>query len=275
MRARATHGIALALAALLPAELRATAQEPPPTITVVTEAGWAVPETLLRTGIRIESIRIAPATRDAVARLGSESWSEREAAVDALAGPETGRLELYRLLTEGGLDAERRFRLIRALRRKLIGTPRGALGIRMSLTRVRGITEEGVRVNELLPRMPAEEVLVVGDRILEIDGEPVADQDQLVMRVQSLAPGTTVRLTVIRERRDADGNLDRDEQGQTRTMRIEVPLALGSAEALIDENGEVQRGGAFLRQIEEELRFAEVAYAPRPVVLRVPERADL
>jgi len=58
------------------------------------------------------------------------------------------------------------------------------------------ITTDGVLVQQLVPDAPAEEVLELGDTIVDIDGEPTMSTSDLVDILAGRAPGDEVSLTV-------------------------------------------------------------------------------
>lgn len=73
----------------------------------------------------------------------------------------------------------------------------GLLGIGGGAGHVAGV--KGVPVNSMISDGPAAKAgLQMGDVITEIDEEPVADFDELCMRVGTLPPETAIRLTVLR-----------------------------------------------------------------------------
>lgn len=61
------------------------------------------------------------------------------------------------------------------------------------------VIPRGVVVTQIIPGMPAEKSLKVGDKIRSVDGEKVTDADQLVKLLQGKIPQGKVRLTVERE----------------------------------------------------------------------------
>lgn len=186
--------------------------------------------------VRIESM---------VDRLASPEWSVREAAYEellALPMPEAQPFLVDRL-ERGGLDPEQRHRLVDVACRRLTEQQRGALGIRMGW--IRGGRVEGMRVDALVPGLPAIKVLRVGDIIEQVNDEPLLDRDSLGEIVQSLKPGTSVRLRVARPVLDETGRPRRDRNGLPVTRPIDVSLKLASmdeleaAEAAMAEQGEM------------------------------------
>ena len=94
---------------------------------------------------------------------------------------------------------------------------RGWLGVAIqpvtpAIARTMGLEKPaGALISDVSPGSPAEKAgLRRGDIVLAINGEPVNETRELSLRVAMLAPGTTARLSVFRERR-----------------QIEVPVVLG------------------------------------------------
>lgn len=98
---------------------------------------------------------------------------------------------------------------------------RGWLGVAIqpvtpAIARTMGLDKPtGALISDVSPGSPAEKAgLRRGDIVLAINGEPVNETRELSLRVAMLAPGTTARLRVFRERR-----------------QIEVPVVLGEQPA--------------------------------------------
>jgi hypothetical protein len=222
----------------------------------------------------LESVQINPDVRDLAKRLDSDSYAEREEATRALMEAAFDRLQIYALLERESLAPEQRHRLLEVLRHGLINTPRGALGISMPPRRPPGENPIDIEVFGLVPGMPAERVLQLGDRIALVDGAELWEHDDLVRRVQSKRPGDTVRLLVRRPRRDDSGALRRDAQDRPIYDEIEVDLTLGSTEMLAiadDPNRNVARS-SFVQVMEEEAALALQVYGR--VAARVEIRGE-
>lgn len=67
-------------------------------------------------------------------------------------------------------------------------------------------TPTGALVAQVVPEGPATDVLQLGDVIIELNGKPIANAGSLPAIVGTVAPGETVKLTVIRnrERKEVD-----------------------------------------------------------------------
>ena len=141
--------------------------------------------------------------------------------------------------------------MLRVVRWRVRDRPRGAVGIRMSTSR------KGVMVTELVPGLPAERVLKVGDQITRINDTEVRSNTDLVGVVQRLLPGTAITMTVLRPKSVKDG--DPPANGQPDEMpeeRIEVEFQLGSYAKLDNEpealgltNPETERRNQTVRAI--------------------------
>jgi serine protease Do len=64
---------------------------------------------------------------------------------------------------------------------------------------------EGALVGDVTPGSPAEDAgLKRGDIIVSIEGEPIVEMRELSLKVSMLAPGTTVRLKIVRDGREME-----------------------------------------------------------------------
>ncbi|MCI0675027.1 MAG: PDZ domain-containing protein [Phycisphaerales bacterium] len=186
---------------------------------------------------QLEGVVVNPEARGAVGQLDDPSFDTRERATAVLLDVQTDKLQLYAILNDRSLTTEQRYRLLAVLRQKLVSTPRGALGISTRFQDQQPQLDAmgqpaGVRVAELLPGLPAERVLQVGDRITHVDGVPLIIMGDLQFRVQSKRPGEKVQLTVKRQKNDAQGQPLMDDQGLPIAETMQIELALGSAELL-------------------------------------------
>lgn len=75
-----------------------------------------------------------------------------------------------------------------------------------SMAKALGTKEaRGIVVGDVTPSSPAQESgLQRGDILLEVNGEPVSDSNQLRMGISMMSPGTTVKLKVIRNGSERD-----------------------------------------------------------------------
>lgn len=181
---------------------------------------------------QLKNISVEPEVLNIVVRLDSDDFAEREAATETLRGNENWRMQLYALLAGEELSVEQRCRLLQVVRDQLVNIPRGALGIEMApMLPMRGGPLE-IRIVDLIPGLPAERVLQVGDRIIEIDGQPLFMEDDLQSRVQSKRPGDSVGVTVRRAKLDENGKVIKDANDEPVTEILRLNIALGSAEIL-------------------------------------------
>ena len=197
-----------------------------------------LPEELIR------NARIPSSVTNEVARLSDESFTLRETASAALRASPVPNEVLMAVLDREDLEPEQRHRLLRVLKLRIQQRPRGAVGIRMSPGR------GGVLINELVPGLPAEKVLRVGDTIVMINDIVVRENSELVGVVQRLVPGTLIRMTVLRSNENGKNN-----------ERIEIEFSLGSYAKLGNEpdvlglsNPETNRRKALMQAVED--RFA-------------------
>lgn len=218
------------------------------------------------TSVDVENIEVNPALRALVQQLDDESYEVREQASKAISAGDFELSHVCSLLLDDTLSLEQRHRVLGVAREVLLRTPRGALGIEMRTAQpfnnVAGEIE--IEVVRLLPGLPAERVLRVGDRITEIDGVPLRRNDDLIRYTQVRQPGSPVRLTVRRIVRAENGEAFRDPNDELRYERVEVTLELGSADLLREANGNVQRSGPVLQQREiQAIRLAR-NYGTKP-----------
>lgn len=187
---------------------------------------------------QLQSVKIDPQVRKAVQDLDDPSFSMREQATDVLLDDSTDKLQLYAMLAGKDLTCEQRYRLLTVLQEKLVNVPRGALGVSTDLVEMHQMQRnpfgavEGVRIAELLPGLPAERVLQVGDRITHIDGKALVQMGDLQFMVQSKRPGERVQLSVKRAKVDGQGHVLVDGDGREVMEELEIGIELGSAEAL-------------------------------------------
>jgi hypothetical protein len=201
----------------------------------------------------LDAIEIAADLAELVDRLGSPSYAAREEAA---------------VLSRGALTAEQRHRLLSVVRERLLHTPRGAVGIKVD----RRWLPDKVVVEELLPDLPAREVLQVGDRITHLRGVPLESWEAFVDTVQSSVPGTKIRVTVERlvsgrrpTRRDVG-----EQAEDPRYQELEIELRLGSADQLLDPvTGRPQSGGPVVVRRKREADLALMRFGSEPKVIEI------
>jgi hypothetical protein len=156
------------------------------------------------------------------------------------------------------------------LEQRIMLAPRGALGVRMEGPLMR---ETGVRITGLVPGMPAERVLKVGDLIREVDGQPLLDRSDLIRAVQSMPPGLEVQLVVRRTMRDADGKVLVGDDGLERVEELKIKMRLGSTEDL-DEKGDAQGAVANAMSPQRAIQVEEARrrFLPSPAKVDFPDR---
>ena len=153
-----------------------------------------------------------------------------------------------------------------------------ALGVRDGL---------GALVSDVSPGKAAAKAGVQpGDVIVEYNGRPVADNEALVSMVVATKPGTTIPVTVVRNRERKTLNvtveeLDLEEEAGTRTARGDRPNAEPSdagfgltVEAITPEiarEAELprNRGGAIVSNVERNSPAFNAGMAPGDIILEV------
>jgi len=242
------------------------------TVLVAREAG-AQPS-LVRAGgtrspaERFGNIEVQPDILELLGQLDDGEYAARERATEALITlPGDRKDEIYALLTRDDLSAEQRERLLTVVWERLVSRPRGALGIRMNGEQAADGAMDIV-ITELLPGLPAREVLREGDRITHIDGQRLTDTRDLLVLVQGKMPGENIMLTIKRRKR-IDLAAARKEAAQAALFEVlKIELALGSAE-LLDQPGRVRAISEVADKRKEEAmkRLAQFALEPSPVVI--------
>jgi hypothetical protein len=151
-----------------------------------------------------------------------------------------------------------------------VDAPRGALGIQMA---GRFGEADGVTVTGLIPNMPARKVLRAGDRIVELEGQRLADSARLSEIVQAHRPGDRLRAVVMRGERDELGRVRGGPDGRPVEARLEVELEVGSREDLERfgdrmmaspryDAGREQLAAELLRAFPPPIRTVEAAWLP-------------
>lgn len=219
-------------------------------------------------GLRVAA-EIDPPLSRLVDRLEDASYAGREEATARLLEDTFDNAQLYTVL-RGDLSPEQRHRLLTVVCQRLLGAPRGAVGI--AYPRVQPVSGRPfeIVVTDLLPDLPAQHLLMIGDRITHVDGRPLQDGHHFIISVQSKKPGEPIRLTLNRAKSDENQERIRDEQGQLVYETLEVELQLGSVENLRDANGNppAQKSPVVLLRKDEALQ-ATRRFAPRPRLIQI------
>ena len=221
-------------------------------------------------GLRVAA-EIDPPLSRLVDRLEDASYAGREEATERLLEDTFDNAQLYAVL-RGDLSPEQRHRLLTVVCQRLLGAPRGAVGIAYPGARVQPVSGRPfeIVVTDLLPDLPAQHLLMIGDRITHVDGRALQDARHFIVSVQSKAPGEFIRLRLNRVKRDEHEERVRDEQGQLVYETLEVELQLGSVENLRDANGNppAQKSPVVLLRKDEALQ-ATLRFAPRPRLIKI------
>jgi hypothetical protein len=219
----------------------------------------------------LEAIEISDALAAAVERLAAPSYATREAATAELLRGPFNNDEFYAVLMRRELTAEQRHRLLSVVWDRLLTTPRGAVGIKVD----RRWLPDKVVIEELLPDLPAREVLEVGDRVTHLDGRPLEGWDVFVDTVQSSMPGATITITVERlvsGRRPGRRDIG-DDAPKPQYEQIEIELELGSADQLLDPaTGRPQTGGRVVIRRKREADLAMMRFGSVPKLVEIDER---
>ena len=151
-------------------------------------------------------------------------------------------------------------------------------------------TTEGAVISSVEPGEPAARAgLQRGDVIIEYNGRPVKDSDSLVALVVNTKPGTTVPVTVVRDRQRKTlnvtvGELDLDAE-QSRTARggtnDSEPTSTGLGMDLSPVTPDIERqfdlprgrGGAIVTEVAPNSPAATGGVAPGDVILEVNRTA--
>lgn len=222
---------------------------------------------LSRVEVPPELVRLARA-------LDAGTYAERAAARTAVIDRKASPNELMALLLRKDLSPEARHVLVAVLEDRIMNAPRGALGIRME-----GLGEPGggVRVSGLVAGMPAERVLQPGDIVLHVNGSDLADRSDLVRAVQSLPPGTEVKMKVRRAKRDPQGKPVVGADGREENEDIAVVVRLGSTDDLERGDPQQPQGMGVMNALTLERAVtateAKRRFTPAPAEVPFPGRA--
>jgi len=230
-------------------------------------AGIVADKTYLPSAEELNEVPIEERLLLCIERLGDASYAVREAATVELRTAHFVRRQIYAALSRLDLSAEQRYRLMTAVQDALLLTPRGAVGIGVN---ERARLTNKIVVDRLLPDLPAQDVLLIGDRITHLHGKPLPNWRAFVKEVQTRAPGAKITVTVERlvsPRRSSRRQIGVQEP-QFTTLDIEIEL--GSAEMLRDPiSGRIQRTGEVFQALKKEAGEVGVAFAPQPKQIRV------
>ncbi|MEE2972879.1 MAG: PDZ domain-containing protein, partial [Planctomycetota bacterium] len=183
-----------------------------------------------------------------VDRLNADEFEVRTETTGALRRHPMPDEVLMGILVRGGLQEEQRVRLLGILEWRVMNRSRGAVGVRMTQ---RGFNENppGIEIAAVIPGLPAERVLKVGDIIQRLDGREALRNEQLILQVQQMRPGERLRVEVLRPIADppdpeVPGHLVEGDDGRWYEP-IEVEIVLGSYEKLNEaptrDNAETRR----------------------------------
>lgn len=158
---------------------------------------------------RIPSDDLAEQVARAVIELDHPDWRTREEATERLRTLDYDTDAIARLLDLYRLSPEQTNRLLTVLRFRLLNRASGAVGIRMAPN-----IDFGVEVIGVQPGMPAEGVLLPGDRIIAVEATNVRNSTHFGDLIKQKQPGDVVPLTLFRPQRDEHGAVMVDRDGR-------------------------------------------------------------
>ncbi|MFO0784223.1 MAG: PDZ domain-containing protein [Phycisphaerales bacterium] len=219
----------------------------------------------------LKDVTVSAAAEAAVTQLDSKDYAQREAGSRVLRSPSVKDEELYVLLGRTSLSTEQRAWVLDIAQQRILFAPRGALGIQMA----DGMDErDGVAVTGIVKGMPAEGVLQVGDRIIEINNVPIPASYALAEVVQNLRPGDRIKVVVMRGERDERGRIRADPAGGVLEKRTELEMPLGSV-AELQEKGDARTGVRAVDGTRERLvSLLRATYPPERVQIERVRKAD-
>lgn len=219
----------------------------------------------------LKDVTVSAAAEAAVTQLDSKDYAQREAGSRVLRSPSVKDEELYVLLGRTSLSTEQRAWVLDIAQQRILFAPRGALGIQMA----DGMDErDGVAVTGIVKGMPAEGVLQVGDRIIEINSVPIPASYALAEVVQNLRPGDRIKVVVMRGERDERGRIRADPAGGVLEKRTELEMLLGSV-AELQEKGDARTGVRAVDGTRERLvSLLRATYPPERVQIERVRKAD-
>ncbi len=217
------------------------------------------PATYVPHPVDLHGVAIDPRLEDCVRRLGDPVYGMREQAMAELRAADFSNTQLYAALETLPLTAEQRHRVLTVLHDRLLFTPRGAVGIKVD----QRFLPDKIVVLELLPLLPAREVLQIGDRITHLDGRPLTGWQEFVDAVQSQPPGVKINVTV--RRAVSDEKARRDAGNEPRFETMQIAIELGSTDLLTDpQTGRPQTGGPVWERRKREADDAMRVWGPQP-----------
>jgi serine protease Do len=176
---------------------------------------------------------------------------------------------------------------------------RGVIGVEVNTNFDRrsaealGVTSGvGALISTVSPGGPAAQAgMQIGDVVIEFNGRPVEDNVQLVAMVVATKPGTTVPVTIVRDKQRRTlnvtiGELDLDAEAGRDTSRTEEPqeaertttgfgLTVEAITAEVARELELprNRGGAVVVSVERNSPAFNAGVAPGDVILEVNKQA--
>lgn len=210
----------------------------------IRRAGASVPGFDLK---KVAAVAVPNEVRRLIGQLAVDDFVLRTDATMKLRRNPAPDESLMAVLAQGGLLEEQRVRLLGILEWRILNRSRGAVGVRMT-TRPLGQAPEGIEISEVLPGLPAERVLKVGDVLQRLDGRRAVRNEDLILQVQQMRPGEKIVVDLLRPVGEPEpgkgGELVKGVGGRW-YERVEVEIVLGSYEQLNEDprqaNAETRR----------------------------------
>ncbi len=203
-------------------------------------------------------------------RLDSERWLDRETAtIDLARDRVVEERVIVERLAQSLMTQEQRLRLLRAIETRLLLLPKGAVGISMKkhisdFVDHNGEPVRGVEVVDLIPGMPAEDVLRIGDVMVSIEDEPLEIPSQVSSLIKQYWPGDEVELEIARD------EMANGEEGERRSRRIRIRIKLGSTDQLVQQNRNSRFANSDRHLDEKRVYEYYQLHGPKPRLLNPP-----
>jgi len=146
-----------------------------------------------------------PGIDEALAQLDGGDWEQRETATISMSmGEDLPLKAIEAVLKRDDLSPEQRARVLLVARERFIIGPRAAMGVQFANNGFMMDPDGRVMIEKVFPEFPAFGVVLKGDQIVDVNGQPVqatGDPARTTLRPHIIAsdPGDSLKLTVIRE----------------------------------------------------------------------------
>lgn len=146
-----------------------------------------------------------PGIDEALAQLDEGDWEHRETTTISMSmGEEVPLKAIEAVLKRDDLSPEQRARVLLIARERFVIGPRAAMGVQFANNGFMMEPDGRVMIEKVFPEFPAFGVVIKGDQIVEVNGQPVqstGDPGRTMLRPHIIAadPGDSLKLTVVRE----------------------------------------------------------------------------